>query len=433
MLAYSPYDNLPPAGSRPDLLVTGARPRPAGDGARAGQVGGRAARQRPGVVAALPVPRASSGAGAHVGPSGRFGHLGYEAEVARLDPRPARGRRMTDLHDEVLRVARDLIRMDTSNAPARLLGRRPGNETAAAAYLRDYLTAAGVDCELVAREEHRANLVARLPGTGDAPSLAFVGHTDVVPVDPRDWTHPPFEGVVDDDGYLHGRGAVDMKNEVAARAVALAELARTGFRPRGDLWFLAVADEEDGMADVGMRWLLEARPDIRPDVAINEGGGELLALADGRTWRPSASARRAPCRSGSTAVGEAGHASMPNVGDNAVPLLGELLRRVGRGMPDPGSVALAGGDRCRALGVDDVEAARALHPTLAELLPAMTGTTMAPTLLEGSTKRNVMPSRASVELDCRILPGTTRGRRRGVGAGPARERHHLRARAGRRS
>ncbi len=190
---------------------------------------------------------------------------------------------MTDLRDEVLRVARDLIRMDTSNAPARLLGRRPGNETAAAAYLRDYLVDAGVDCELVAREEHRANLVARLPGTGDAPSLAFVGHTDVVPVDPRDWTHPPFEGVVDDDGYLHGRGAVDMKNEVAARAVALAELARSGFRPRGDLWFLAVADEEDGMADVGMRWLLEARPDIRPDVAINEGGGELLALADGRT------------------------------------------------------------------------------------------------------------------------------------------------------
>ena len=80
----------------------------------------------------------------------------------------------------------------------------------------------------------------------------------MVPVDARDWTHPPFEGVVDDDGYLHGRGAVDMKNEVAARAVAMAELARSGFRPRGDLWFLAVADEEDGMADVGMRWLLES-------------------------------------------------------------------------------------------------------------------------------------------------------------------------------
>ena len=93
---------------------------------------------------------------------------------------------------------------------------------------------------------------------------------------PRDWTHPPFEGVVDDDGYLYGRGAIDMKNEVAARAVALAHLARCGFRPTGDLWFLAVADEEDGTADVGMRWLLETRPDIRPDMSVNEGGGERL-------------------------------------------------------------------------------------------------------------------------------------------------------------
>ncbi len=335
---------------------------------------------------------------------------------------------MTDLRDEVLRVARDLIRMDTSNAPARLLGRRPGNETAAAAYLRDYLTAAGVDCELVAREEHRANLVARLPGTGDAPSLAFVGHTDVVPADPRDWTHPPFEAVVDDGGYLYGRGAIDMKNEVAARAVAIAELARTGFRPRGDLWFIAVADEEDGMADVGMRWLLEARPDIRPDVAINEGGGELLALADGRTVA-------------TVGVGEKG--TLPGPGGRrrrGRPRVHaerrQQRRTAARGAAPPGRprdarpgvVALARGDPVRARGRRRRVGRGALHPSLAELLPAMTGTTMAPTLLQGSTKRNVMPSRASVELDCRILPGTTARRRRGVGAGPARERHHLRAR-----
>src|SRR4029077_15059282 len=138
-------------------------------------------------------------------------------------------------------------RFDTTNA------REPGlgNETLCAEYLADYLSGYGVECELVAREDHRANLVARIPGvvsTGStgapAESLAFVGHTDVVPCDPRDWTHPPFEAVVDDDGWLWGRGAVDMKNEVAARAVAMAELARSGFRPRGDLWLLAVAHEE---------------------------------------------------------------------------------------------------------------------------------------------------------------------------------------------
>ena len=84
--------------------------------------------------------------------------------------------------------------------------------------------------------ECRANLVARLRGRGDGSgSLAYVGHLDVVPADPQDWTHPPFDAVVDDTGYLFGRGAVDMKNEVAARAVAFAELARSGFQPADDL------------------------------------------------------------------------------------------------------------------------------------------------------------------------------------------------------
>ena len=91
----------------------------------------------------------------------------------------------TSVHDEVLRVARDLIRMDTSNAPAEALGRPPGEETQAAEYLHDYLSGHGVECELVARDERRANLVARIPGTGGAPSLAFVGHTDVVPAEGR--------------------------------------------------------------------------------------------------------------------------------------------------------------------------------------------------------------------------------------------------------
>ena len=101
------------------------------------------------------------------------------------------------------------VRFDTSNAPEAALGRKPGNETGPAAYLLDYFTDAGVDCELVARDPDRANLVARTPGTGGAPSLAFVGHTDVVPADPRDWTHPPFAAVVDEAGFLWGRGAID--------------------------------------------------------------------------------------------------------------------------------------------------------------------------------------------------------------------------------
>ena len=108
-----------------------------------------------------------------------------------------------DLFDEVVGLTRDLIRLDTTNS----LGVYPGNETLVARHLAEYLGEAGIECELVAKpdQDHRANLVARISGTDpDAPSLAFVGHTDVVPVDVRDWTHPPFDGVLDDDGYAVG-------------------------------------------------------------------------------------------------------------------------------------------------------------------------------------------------------------------------------------
>ena len=317
------------------------------------------------------------------------------------------------LADEVVGLTRDLIRLDTTNA----LGHYPGNETLVARHLADYLGEAGIECELVAREEHRANLVARIPGTEpDAPSLAFVGHTDVVPVDARDWTHPPFEGVVDDAGYLYGRGALDMKGEVAARAVALKELARSGWRPGGDLWFLAVADEEDGMADVGMRWLLEHRPDIRPDLSVNEGGGDRFELTDGRVLIAVGVGEKGTYPARVTALGEAGHGSTPTVGDNAVPHLGEVLARVGRGLPTPvrpppGRRDARGAARrlVRRRRRPRLRARRggALHPELEHFLPALAGTTMAPTMVGGSDKRNVMPSRAWVELDCRILPGTT--------------------------
>ena len=320
------------------------------------------------------------------------------------------------LHDEVIRVARDLIRCDTTNA------REPGlgNETLCAEYLHDYLSGYGVECELVAREDHRANLVARMPGvvsTGStdeagAESLAFVGHTDVVPCDPRDWTHPPFEAVVDDHGWLWGRGAVDMKNEVAARAVAMAELARSGFRPRGDLWLLAVADEEDGFADVGMRWLLEECPDIRPTHSINEGGGERMPLADGREVVAVSVGEKGTLPVQVVALGEAGHASIPTLGNNAVPLLAQLIARLGDGMPEPAPNPMTSAMLAALLGRDEpdlrraIAEAEALHPSLDGSLRALMGSTLAPTMLWGSNKRNVMPARATVEVDCRILPGT---------------------------
>jgi len=307
---------------------------------------------------------------------------------------------------EAVSLAAELIRVDSTN----------GNETAVAELLADYLADSGVEAELVARDPARANLLARIPGTGGGPSLALVGHSDVVPADPRDWTHPPFAGVIDDDGYLWGRGAVDMKNEVAARAATFASLARSGWRGTGDLLLVIVADEEDGAAEVGMNWLVRERPDIATTYALNEGGGIAFRLADGRHLTEISVGEKGTCPIRVDAIGEAGHASTPTLGDNAVPLLGQLLARLGRGEAEPQDHpqvrvmldTLLGAGAVDRLGLAEaIRQGGLLHPDLATSLPAVAGTTMSPTLLHGAPARNVMPARAGVELDCRILPGTT--------------------------
>ena len=309
------------------------------------------------------------------------------------------------LRDEAVGLMRDLVRVDTSNPP--------GRETPAAHVVKAYLEANGVACELVARDPDRANVIARLPGSGDGPSLALLGHTDVVPADAQDWTHPPFAAHLDDEGYVWGRGTCDMKNELATRCVALAHLARSGFRPKGDLLLISQADEEDGTEEVGMPWLLAERPDLRCDYAIDEGGGARLELADGRVVYTLQVGEKATLPATVTALGEAGHASIPTLGRNAVPLLAELIGRLDRHRTRrrlvPAIRAMV-----EALGVDpdqDLEAVAAqcgaLHPAFATEMDALLGITIAPTLLTGSSARNVLPGRASVGVDCRILPGDT--------------------------
>src|SRR5215210_8721445 len=131
---------------------------------------------------------------------------------------------VSTLREEVTELLQELIRIDTTNPP--------GNETAAAELLRDYLEASGVRCELHARVPERGNLVARIPGRGDGPTLLFLSHTDVVLADPAEWAADPFGGELR-DGSVWGRGALDMKGQVAASAVAIASLAREGFEPAG--------------------------------------------------------------------------------------------------------------------------------------------------------------------------------------------------------
>ena len=312
----------------------------------------------------------------------------------------------TALRDEATELLRELLRIDTSNPP--------GGETPAALVLRDHLEGAGLEVELVARDPARANVVARLPGTGDGPSLMLLGHTDVVPAEAGDWRHPPFGGHLDDDGYVWGRGAIDMKNEVATRAVAVAELARSGFRPRGDLLFVAVADEEDGSADVGMKWLVRERPDLAPDYVVNEGAGERLELADGRTVVTITVGERGCQGVRLTALGEAGHSSLPRPEVGAVPRLARLIGRLDSYRPSRRVVPETAELLRQLVGWtdgEDLDAAIAralpLHPAIPELVDPLFSTTIAPTRLHGSSALNVLPARASVDCDCRLVPGTT--------------------------
>jgi acetylornithine deacetylase/succinyl-diaminopimelate desuccinylase-like protein len=306
------------------------------------------------------------------------------------------------LREETAGLLQELIRLDTVNPP--------GNETAAAEHLRRYLERSGVECELYAKVPDRANLVARIPGSGGGPRLLLLSHTDTVLADPREWALDPWSGELR-DGQVWGRGALDMKGQVAASAVALASLAREGFEPAGDLIFAACADEEVG-AGFGLQWLVEAHPEaVRAEYCINEGGGDRLIL-DGRVFYVCSTAEKMSAPFRLTVHGRSGHASRPGIADNALVKAAPLIERLGsfRDEPEMGP-ELAAFLRAVCGEVpaprDAITAARRVHPLAGDIVEPLLGTTLAPTMAEASKKRNVIPNRCELTVDCRILPGHT--------------------------
>jgi len=307
---------------------------------------------------------------------------------------------VTSLRDEVTDLLCRLIRVDTTNPP--------GNETAAAELLREYLDENGVGCELYARVPERASLVARVPGRGDGPTLLLLSHIDVVLADPAEWTVPPFAGVVR-DGEVWGRGALDMKGQVAAAAVAVASLAREGFRPAGDLIFAATADEEVGDG-FGLSWLCEQHPDaVRCDYAINEGAGDRFELGGKAVYLcATAEKQTAPFRI--LVHGRSGHASMPAIADNALVKAAQLIERLAQYRPEPQLQQEVEAFLRTVLGEvpspgSAVDRVRALDPAAAELIEPLLSPTFAPTMIQASHKRNVIPARCEIDVDCRLLPG----------------------------
>jgi len=306
------------------------------------------------------------------------------------------------LRQEVARLLQELIRLDTVNPP--------GNETRAATALERYLGSHGVACRLLAKTSERANLVARLEG-GDAPSLLLLAHTDTVLADPSEWTRNPWSGDLV-DGEVWGRGALDMKGQVAAAAVAFASLSREGVRPSGDVVLALTADEEVG-DDFGASWLAREHPDVvRATYGLNEGGGERCVFG-GRVYYLCAVAEKATAPFRIRLHGRSGHASDPYAADNALLKAGPVLDALARLEPPRTLIPEVRAFLETILGeVPPVEEALArageLHPLAAQLVAPLLAATLSPTMIEASRKRNVVPGSCVVEVDCRLLPGQGR-------------------------
>jgi acetylornithine deacetylase/succinyl-diaminopimelate desuccinylase-like protein len=292
-----------------------------------------------------------------------------------------------------------------------------GHEHRNAAHLRAVLEGPGLELATYEPTPGRTSLVARLEGTDpDAPSLCLMGHTDVVPANPDGWREDPFGGELV-DGEIWGRGAVDMLNLTAAMAVAVRHLADRGFRPRGDLIFLGVADEEAGSAH-GAAWLADHHWDeIGADHVLTESGGYLDRGRRGRIVTLAAAEKGFAWRR-LTIRGTPGHGSSPYRSDNALVTAAEVVRRLAEYRPVP-RVTDLWRRRVEALPLDDELRRALLDPgridtALSEMpgraathFHACTHTTFSPNVVRGGSKTNTIPDRVDLELDVRTLPGET--------------------------
>ncbi len=323
---------------------------------------------------------------------------------------------MTELLNEVVDLLQQLIRNACVND-----GRpESGEEVRSVDLLASYLEGSGLDLQRYEPLPGRGSLVAKIEGSdSSAPGLVLMGHTDVVPVNPDRWQRDPFGGELV-DGEVWGRGAVDMLNETASMAVAFKALASEGFRPKGTLTYLAVADEE-ALGTYGAEWLLENEPDaVREDFVVTESGGFRMPL-------PSTTGLKLPVIVGEKGSywctlrvrGTPGHGSMPLRTDNALIKAAEVVRRIAdfrpetqineiwrrfvesEDLPPELSEILLNPQRIQEFyeSFEDVGMARMVH--------ACTHTTFAPTVVQGGVKTNVIPDTVDLQVDIRTLPGQT--------------------------
>lgn len=292
-----------------------------------------------------------------------------------------------------------------------------GQEVHAADILEGYLGSTGLDMERFEPQPGRASLVARIEGSDpDAPSLLLMGHTDVVPVNEEGWSREPYSGDLV-DGFVWGRGAVDMLNLTATQAVAFSRLARSDFTPKGTLIYLAVADEE-ALGTWGAKYLVEHERDaVYADYVLTESGGYQMPTPEGPRL-PVLTSEKGTFWSKLKIHGTPGHGSQPFRTDNAVVTASEVVRRIFEYQPEtrihdvwrkfvegmhyPKEITEA------FLDPDGLRQALPELPLgMSRLVHACTHTTFSPNVMHGGIKTNVVPDSVELEVDIRTLPGQT--------------------------
>ncbi|MEV0733517.1 M20/M25/M40 family metallo-hydrolase [Polymorphospora sp. NPDC050346] len=311
--------------------------------------------------------------------------------------------------DEVVELCRDLLRIDSTNTGDT---RTSAGERVAAEYVAGKLAEVGVEPTILETEPGRTNVVARIPGTDPGRDALLVhGHLDVVPADPAEWSVHPFSGEVH-DGYVWGRGAIDMKDFDAMTLAVVRDWQRTGVRPPRDIVLAFTADEEAG-SDLGAHFLVERHPELFEGCteAVGEVGGFSYTVNDNLRLYLVETAEKGIEWLRLHARGRPGHGSMIH-DDNAVTALAEAVSRVGRHrfpLVVTPTVRAFLEEVSAALGVeldpDDPETAIAKLGPIANIIGATVRHTANPTRLEAGYKDNVIPGRATATIDCRTLPG----------------------------
>ncbi len=302
-----------------------------------------------------------------------------------------------------------LVRIDTTNPP--------GNEIGCITYLNDLFKREGIATAIAAKTETRPNLIARLPGRGEAPPVLWQAHVDVVTTQGQVWKHPPFSGEIV-DGYLWGRGSLDDKCHVAMMVSAILHARAQGIVPPGDIVFTALADEEAGGV-YGARFLAEQHPELFAGVryAIGEGGGFSVTMGSARIY-PIMVAEKQICTIRLTFHGDGGHGAMPVSGQamaklgralhildhkkfpiHITPVMRQMIETVAQVQPAATKLALR-----QILNPAITDRILGLLGKKGQALSAGLHNTATPTMVQGGYKINVIPSEITLDLDGRLLP-----------------------------